>query len=163
MLLQLNVHPTRDADLLAPYRIGSDPPLTMRSYIDLSVVASRGARFPPDVRTPPPAWTVDIGRRAAPLHRLYDQRQPQMWRAGSMPTAEPWAAPMATPIVAMLMSRGRVPTGRPCVCEASFARHRFRCVGRKREANADDGCAAQIFPYRRGTVEPIHLGHCPNI
>ena len=27
MLLQLNVHPTRDADLLTPDRIASDPPL----------------------------------------------------------------------------------------------------------------------------------------
>jgi len=35
MLLQLNVHPTRDADLLTPDRINSDPPLAMRSYIDL--------------------------------------------------------------------------------------------------------------------------------
>ena len=35
MLLQLNVHPTRDADLLTPDRITPDPPLAMRSYIDL--------------------------------------------------------------------------------------------------------------------------------
>ena len=35
MLLQLNVHPSRDADLLTPDRINSDPPLAMRSYIDL--------------------------------------------------------------------------------------------------------------------------------
>ena len=35
MLLQLNVHPTRDADLLTPDRINSDPPLAMRSYVDL--------------------------------------------------------------------------------------------------------------------------------
>jgi hypothetical protein len=34
MLLQLNVHPTRDADLLMFDRINSDPPLAMRSYID---------------------------------------------------------------------------------------------------------------------------------
>ena len=34
MLLQLNVHPSRDADLLTPDRIVSDPPLAMRSYLD---------------------------------------------------------------------------------------------------------------------------------
>jgi transglutaminase-like putative cysteine protease len=35
MLFQLSVHPTRDADLLTPDRINPDPPLPMRSYIDL--------------------------------------------------------------------------------------------------------------------------------
>ena len=35
MLLQLNVHPSRDADLLSPDVITSDPPLPMRAYIDL--------------------------------------------------------------------------------------------------------------------------------
>ena len=35
MLLQLNVHPSRDADLLTPDRIASDPPLAMRDYLDL--------------------------------------------------------------------------------------------------------------------------------
>ena len=35
MLLQLIVHPTRDADLLTPDRINSDPPLAMRAYLDL--------------------------------------------------------------------------------------------------------------------------------
>ncbi len=35
MLLQLNVHPSRDADLLTPDRIVSDPPLPMRDYLDL--------------------------------------------------------------------------------------------------------------------------------
>ena len=34
MLLQLNVHPSRDADLLTPDRIVSDPALAMRSYLD---------------------------------------------------------------------------------------------------------------------------------
>jgi transglutaminase-like putative cysteine protease len=34
MLLQLNVHPSRDADLLTPDRINSDPPLAMPSYLD---------------------------------------------------------------------------------------------------------------------------------
>ena len=34
MLLQLSIHPSRDADLLTPDSIKSDPPLTMRSYID---------------------------------------------------------------------------------------------------------------------------------
>ena len=35
MLLQLNVHPSRDADLFTPDRIASDPPLAMRVYLDL--------------------------------------------------------------------------------------------------------------------------------
>src|SRR5271166_3678883 len=35
MLLQLKVHPSRDADLLTPDRIASDPPLAMRDYLDL--------------------------------------------------------------------------------------------------------------------------------
>ncbi len=34
MLLQLSVHPSRDADLLMPDRIVSDPPLPMRDYLD---------------------------------------------------------------------------------------------------------------------------------
>jgi transglutaminase-like putative cysteine protease len=34
LLLQLNVHPSRDADLLTPDRIKSEPPLATRSYID---------------------------------------------------------------------------------------------------------------------------------
>jgi hypothetical protein len=34
MLLQLNVHPSRDADLLTPDKINCDPILAMRSYID---------------------------------------------------------------------------------------------------------------------------------
>jgi transglutaminase-like putative cysteine protease len=34
MLLQLNVHPSREADLLTPDRINSDPPLPMHSYVD---------------------------------------------------------------------------------------------------------------------------------
>jgi transglutaminase-like putative cysteine protease len=34
MLLQLSVHPSRDADLLTPDSIKSDPPLATRSYID---------------------------------------------------------------------------------------------------------------------------------
>ena len=32
MILQLSIHPSRDADLLTPDRIASDPPLPMRSY-----------------------------------------------------------------------------------------------------------------------------------
>ena len=35
MILQLSIHPSRDADLLTPDRIDSDPPLPMRSYLDL--------------------------------------------------------------------------------------------------------------------------------
>src|SRR5271154_3129866 len=34
MLLQLNVHPSRDADLVTSDSIKSDPPLAMRSYVD---------------------------------------------------------------------------------------------------------------------------------
>ena len=35
MLLQLNVHPSREADLVSPDVITSVPPLPMRSYLDL--------------------------------------------------------------------------------------------------------------------------------
>src|SRR5271167_3146035 len=35
MILQLSIHPSRDADLLTLDRIASDPPLPMRSYLDL--------------------------------------------------------------------------------------------------------------------------------
>jgi len=35
MILQLSIHPSRDADLLTPDRIVSDPFLPMRSYLDL--------------------------------------------------------------------------------------------------------------------------------
>jgi transglutaminase-like putative cysteine protease len=35
MLLQLNIHPSREADLLSPDVIASDPSLPMRSYLDL--------------------------------------------------------------------------------------------------------------------------------
>ena len=35
MILQLSIHPSRDADLLTPDRIASDPSLPMRSYLDL--------------------------------------------------------------------------------------------------------------------------------
>jgi len=34
MLLQLSVHPSRDADLLTPDKINCDPNTAMRSYID---------------------------------------------------------------------------------------------------------------------------------
>jgi len=81
MLLQLNVHSTRDADLLTPDRINSDPPLAMRSYIDLfgnrvtrvevpAGLVTFSNRFvihdsgepdetPPDVRTTPIAELPD--------------------------------------------------------------------------------------------------------
>ena len=35
MILQLSIHPSRDADLLTPDRIVSDPSLPMHSYLDL--------------------------------------------------------------------------------------------------------------------------------
>jgi hypothetical protein len=35
MILQLSIHPSRDADLLTPDRIVPDPSLPMRSYLDL--------------------------------------------------------------------------------------------------------------------------------
>src|SRR5271166_2426079 len=44
MLLQLNVHPLRDPDLLTPDRIASDPPLSMRAYLDLFGNRGRGFR-----------------------------------------------------------------------------------------------------------------------
>ena len=45
MLLQLSVHPSRDADLLTPDKINCDPILATRSYIDLLAIASHGSRF----------------------------------------------------------------------------------------------------------------------
>ena len=81
MLLQLNVHPSRDADLLTPDTIASDPPLPMRNYLDLFgnrvtrvdvpaglvtfsdrfVIADSGKpdETPPDVRTTPIADLPD--------------------------------------------------------------------------------------------------------
>ncbi len=81
MLLQLNVHPSRDADLLTPDAIASDPPLPMRNYLDLFgnrvtrvdvpaglvtfsdrfVIADSGEpdATPPDVRTTPIADLPD--------------------------------------------------------------------------------------------------------
>ena len=83
MLLQLNVHPSRDADLLTPDRIASDPPLAMRDYLDLfgnrvtrvdvpAGLVTFSNRFvihnsgepdetPPDVRTTPIADLPDDG------------------------------------------------------------------------------------------------------
>ena len=81
MILQLSIHPSRDADLLTPDRIASDPPLPMRSYLDLfgnrvtrvevpagrvtfsdrSVIQDSGEldEAPPDVRTTPIAELPD--------------------------------------------------------------------------------------------------------
>ena len=82
MLLQLNVHPSRDADLLTPDTIVSHPPLPMRQYLDLFgnrvtrvddvpaglvtfsdrfVIADSGEpdATPPDVRTTPIADLPD--------------------------------------------------------------------------------------------------------
>ena len=81
MLLQLNVHPSRDADLLTPDRIVSEPPLPMKDYLDVFgnrvtrvevpaglvtfsdrfVIADSGEadQTPPDVRTTPIADLPD--------------------------------------------------------------------------------------------------------
>src|SRR5271165_1921472 len=81
MILQLSIHPSRDADLLTPDRIVSDPSLPMRSYLDLfgnrvtrvevpSGLVTFSNRFviedsgepdetPPDVRTTPIADLPD--------------------------------------------------------------------------------------------------------
>ena len=80
MLLQLNVHPSRVADLLTADRIASDPALPMRSYLDLfgnrvtrvvlAGLVTFSNRFtihdsgepdetPPDVRTTPVADLPD--------------------------------------------------------------------------------------------------------
>src|SRR5271155_681604 len=75
MILQLSIQPSRDADLLTPDRIVSDPFLPMRSYLDLFgnrvtrvevpaglvtfsgrfIIHDRGEpdETPPDVRTTP--------------------------------------------------------------------------------------------------------------
>ena len=81
MILQLSIHPSRDADLLTPDRIVSDPSLPMRSYLDLfgnrvtrvevpAGLVTFSDRFviqdsgepdetPPDVRTTPIAELPD--------------------------------------------------------------------------------------------------------
>ncbi len=81
MILQLSIHPSRDADLLTPDRIASDPPLPMHNYLDLFgnrvtrvevpaglvtftnrfVIQDSGApdATPPDVRTTPIADLPD--------------------------------------------------------------------------------------------------------
>jgi hypothetical protein len=45
MLLQLKIHPSRDADLLTPDRIASDPPLAMRDYLVSSATGARAWKF----------------------------------------------------------------------------------------------------------------------
>ena len=81
MILQLRIHPSRDADLLTPDRIASDPALPMRDYLDLfgnrvtrvevpAGLVTFSDRFvirgpgepdetPPDVRTTPIAELPD--------------------------------------------------------------------------------------------------------
>ena len=64
MLLQLNVHPSREADLLSPDRIVSDPPLPMRDL-------SRSFRQPRHARRGP----------AGPRHFLQSLRDPRLGRS----------------------------------------------------------------------------------
>ena len=65
MLLQLSVHPSRDADLLTPDSIKSDPPFAMRSYLD---------RFGNRVtRVEVPAGLVTFSNRFV----IYDSGQPE--------------------------------------------------------------------------------------
>ena len=45
MILLLSIHPSRDADLLTPDRIVSDPSLLMRSYLDLFGNRLRASKF----------------------------------------------------------------------------------------------------------------------
>ena len=45
MILLLSIHPSRDADLLTPDRIVSDPSLPMRSYLDLFGNRLRASKF----------------------------------------------------------------------------------------------------------------------
>jgi transglutaminase-like putative cysteine protease len=51
MLLQLNVHPSRDADLLSPDIIKSDPHLAMHAYLDLFGNRVTRVDVPPGVVT----------------------------------------------------------------------------------------------------------------
>jgi hypothetical protein len=45
MLLQLNVHPSRDADLLTPDRVRCDPLSRCEPISIISAIASHGSRF----------------------------------------------------------------------------------------------------------------------
>src|ERR1019366_5144765 len=51
MLLQLNVHPSREADLRSPDIINSDPRLAMRAYLDLFGNRVTRVDVPPGVVT----------------------------------------------------------------------------------------------------------------
>ena len=51
MLLQLNVHPSREADLLSRDLITSDPELAMRSYLDLYGNRVTRVEVPPELVT----------------------------------------------------------------------------------------------------------------
>ena len=56
MLLQLNVHPSRDADLLTPDRIASDPPLPMRDYLGAILPGLANTRIQRVPELTPTAW-----------------------------------------------------------------------------------------------------------
>jgi hypothetical protein len=94
---QLSIHPSRDADLLTPDRIASDPPLPMRSYLDLfgnrvtrveipAELVTFSDRFdiqdsgepdetPPDVRTTPIADLPDENAAVPAREPVLRQRQ----------------------------------------------------------------------------------------
>jgi transglutaminase-like putative cysteine protease len=60
MLLQLNVHPSRDADLLSPDSIRSDPPLPMKTYIDLFGNRVTRVEVPPGLVTFSNRFVIEV-------------------------------------------------------------------------------------------------------
>jgi len=62
MLLQLNIHPSRQADLLSPEMIKSDPPLAMNAYLDLYGNRVTRVEVPPGLVTFSNRFTIhDLG------------------------------------------------------------------------------------------------------
>ena len=71
MLLQLNVHPSRDADLLTPDKINCDPILATRSYID-----QFGNRV---TRVEVPAGLIAFSNRSSFMTRASPMKRRPTW------------------------------------------------------------------------------------
>jgi hypothetical protein len=67
MLLQLSIHPSRDADLLTPDNINCDPKLPVRSYIDH--FGNRVTRVEVPRGTSPSPIALSFMTRANPMKR----------------------------------------------------------------------------------------------
>ena len=90
MLLQLNIHPSRDADLLTRDTIASDPPLPMRNYLDLFGNRIRASRCRQGSSPSPTASSLptrEAGRNAAGREDDADRRSSR--RGAGVPGLEP--------------------------------------------------------------------------